>query len=875
MRTFCRQRLILLLSLGIAALMLSASGCSRNKADVSAEKFYSDALAAMRQERYDDAEHLLTASLALFQQTGNAEKFAEATDALAGLDRIRGKLSHAFGHYQSALAYYQSTQNSEHMISVMNAMADLYAFTGKRDSALIFSSLALHSSGLTGNADLQSASEFERGRIELMFNVPETAVSHFRAAAGLASASTSPLFRYELSLYHGAALTALGKQDEAIQNLLEAERYASSSGDARSSIRAKCALAAAYLHFGLYENAMQAVTAGVKIDAMAGSTGMSAQFLCGIGEVFLAHYAFGPARVYFTKALERAQIDEDTDVMGYCLVRLGDCDAQAAMPAPTGAAVMEAVSLYEQAYTLFENDAVPQRKAIVLVKEATLRAALHEDADADRLFKKAYELMRTTSVTGTIFQEPFRITSCLRLLPNNFYTDDWWYRPYTAFLLHKRRIGDALALATDGMAAAERSEFLQYPLAFQDTVRNQRIRSYTGHVRPAALAEYELLLQQTLGHKLVDEPENKLTEERYATMRDGLMNEGNEIAASYPSLLPLVTPPALSFETIQKRTTEDGSIVSFLSLDDRMYAVIVAQKSGPVAVDLGASAPIIEKVKEYCSLMRAHMKRATESREGNAALAQSSHRLAADLILPIERFLTKRVMVHATREIDGLPVHALLLPSGRPVSDSHVVTYVPFLGAMPVTNGQSPLKGVVIFGSPSARPIETEYGLRSIKNFYNDAAIIVTQSATEKNFLSASGGFLHFSTLYGTDDVTRRTTFALSGGSITTPDAYVPISFLLMARPFRVCLLADQRTDTCGTTAQTAAFALMSGATQVIVQRYPFPATYGKDFNEFFYTNLTTSGDAKKAYMETLMQMQRGQERDKVYSGAPFFFIEW
>ncbi len=883
MRTLRTVRPLLLLSFGIAAFMLFSSGCSRNKSSETAEKFYSDAFTAIRETRFDDAEHLLTASLVLFQQTDNSDKFNEATVILAGLERLRGKLSQSFGHYFTALSYYRQTQNNARLIPVLNALANLYALTGKRDSAAFISTLAVKASLLSGSDDLKAASEFERGRVDLAFKDPANASAHFDAAAKFPSAKSTPLLSFEISLYYGTALTALDRKDDAIRKLTEAELFLAGSGDVHSLVRLKCALGDAFLHFGMYENAMAAFNAGLKTDtAAAGDDSgssfrneMAAQCFCGIGEVYLANYAHSAARTAFSKALGNAHRSENSAVIGYCLVRIADCDAQAALLEPTGSAVLQTVSLYEQAYAVFEFDGPPQRKAFVLMKEAVFRSGLHENGDADRLFRRAFELMRTASVFRDVSPDPAWITQDARLLPKTVSSDDWWFRPYAAFLIQNRHIGDALTVVADGMAAMEREKLLTYPLEFQDTTRSTKIKSYTEHVRQHALDEHELLLQQSLAHASIDMKEKEATQARYNEALVAILNEGATIVARYPSLLPLVCAPPLSFERIQRRLSDDASLLSYLTLDDRFYAVIVSHSGGPIAVDLGTSGAIIDRINEFCSLMRSQMKRPADTREDNSSLQRSSLGLAATLIQPIERFIAHRVIVHTTQEIDDLPVHALLLPNGQPVSDTYAVSYAPFLGASVAPSEQRPVTDAVIFGAPSVGPIEAEYGLRSIKNFFANATIFATQSATQKNFLSAYGSMLHFSSHYGMDEETKRSTFAVSGGSLTSQDVYVPISFFLMARPFGAWVLADQRQDVCGVTLQHAAFAMMSGATEAIVQRYPCPTTYTKDFNEFLYSELSAGKTLDNAYAGTLVRMQKNLERNKVYSSAPFFYIEW
>jgi tetratricopeptide (TPR) repeat protein len=869
-----RRRLLLLAFFGLCLAL--APGCSRSHNE-AADKAYAQALDAVRQFRYADAEVLFNTALPLYAQADNPDKFNEATAALADLEYKRGKLSKAFLHYHAARFYFEQKNDAPRITLISNALADLYALTGSRDSAAMFASAALRSSRSSGNAAGMASSELEMGRIALIFRDPASAVDHFAKAADHASAAASAPISLDVALNYATALAALNRNDEALRQLESAGRFAAALNDSARTVRLRAASGSIYLRLGMLDDAMEAFRLGLTANAAAQLPGMDEQLLCGIGEVFFATYAQAQANDSFSKAYGRALAEQNAAAMGYCLMRMGACAEREALHAPSASSVLRAVSLFQQASALFRNDASPQRLALALLKEASLRSALHEDADAEPLFQQAFDLMRSASTQFFCFNESFVITDESRLLPAGSTCDDWWYRPYASFLVRKRRIGDALAVMAEGRASSLRRRLSGYPIAFQDTLKNSTLAQYLAHVREASIAESELMARQALPKQMADEPDGDSLSARYQPMHRALSDEGSAIASRYPSLLPLVTTGrAASFESIVERIPAEGTLVSYMGLDGKLYAVIVPAHANALAVELGPEPALRGRIGQYCAMVQKNnILSALGQKTDDSALRQASMQIASLLFAPIESHCSHRIVIDATDEIGALPVHALLLPSGRCIDEMFDITYAPFINTPAMHTNESRLKNVVAFGAPSTGSLESEYELRSIKNFYPDAAIIVTLLATEKNFRDAAGDVLHFSTFYGQDALTGRSAFALSGGSITAPENYQPASSFLMARPFRFWIIADLRRDSCLTAPDEAMFALMSGASRCVLQRYSCAASTAKEFNELFYTSLLANGDGKRAYREALLQMQKAHPAAAAFSSAPYFLMEW
>jgi hypothetical protein len=295
-----------------------------------------------------------------------------------------------------------------------------------------------------------------------------------------------------------------------------------------------------------------------------------------------------------------------------------------------------------------------------------------------------------------------------------------------------------------------------------------------------------------------------------------------------------------------------------------------------MAVDLGADSTMRKQIARYCSTVRHNAELASAGQKtDDAALRQLSMQMSSLLLRPIESHIARRLVIHASEELNGLPVHALVLPNGGYASATYDISYAPLLNSPGMHASEPPLKNVVVIGAPSSGSLEMEYELRSIKNFYPDASVLVTQLATEKNFRDAQGDVLHLSTFYGRDTLTDRSTFALAGGSITMPETFRPISAFLLARPFRMWIIADLDRDTSMTSTAYAMFAMMSGASQCLLQRFTCASATSKEFNEYFYTSLLAHGDGKTAYRDAMLQLQKKHAADGALATAPFFLMEW
>ncbi|MGE5315301.1 MAG: tetratricopeptide repeat protein [Acidobacteriota bacterium] len=850
-----------------------ASGCSRNSLNEKADGFRAQGSDAVRQFRYVDAEQLFNEALPLYAQADNPDRFNETTAALADVEQKRGKLSRAFMHYHAALAYFEQKREPRQITSFSISLAELYAQTGRTDSAALFALNALKAASDASDNAGRAASEYELGRIELMNGRAASASEHFAAAAGFGS---SPLSA-DIALRHAYALALLGRRDDAIQQLSLASGAAASMRESEEVTKIHAGTGAVYLLLGLTDDAEQAFEAGLKSVDAAHVPGMRAQLLCGLGETYFAREAYQQAEAMFSKAYAAASSENTPAAMGFCLLRMGECHEHMMLHAPSGAAVLRTFTLYRTAGKLFVKDPSPWRTALAQVKSAVLRAALHEDADAEPLFQSAFDLMRRSEAPIVHSADPFLITDEARLLPSGSSRDDWWYRPFASFLIHKRRIGEALAVLDEGEESALRREVRGYPIALSDSVRSAAVSAYLARVRSLCVAETELMERQSLSSRVIDASDTDSLRSNFRTLAITVIQEGDALLSRSAALRPLASPAARTTPaSIEGRLPEDGCIVSYAPLGKRFYVIVLPHGGTATAVDLGPDAPMLSRLAAWKAELRHNASLAAQGlKTDDAGLRQLSGGITAALVQPIRRYLSRRVILHATRTIEALPLHAFMMNQGRAGSDMPVVTYRPILSRVGQdASNDAPLKSVTAFGAPSAGSLEAEAELRSIKNFYVEASVIASQLATEKNFREASGDIMHISTLSGRDAVIGTSTIAFSGGTITSSDAFRPVSTFLSARPHRLYLIADLQRDTSLLSPVAAVFALMSGTSGCILQQSPVSAAAAKAFNEFFYTALPQYGSGMTCYTEAIGQLQRRMGNNEALGAPSYYYFE-
>ncbi len=111
------------------------------------------------------------------------------------------------------------------------------------------------------------------------------------------------------------------------------------------------------------------------------------------------------------------------------------------------------------------------------------------------------------------------------------------------------------------------------------------------------------------------------------------------------------------------------------------------------------------------------------------------------------------------------------------------------------------------------------------------------------------GDVLQLSTDFVTDTLfPGRSTFVLSSGSITDPNANIPVADFLRLHPYPVVYLSNQQSATRGLTPMHAALLMMNGTSNIILTMRPSESKENKFFSEKFYSALAKGSNVNDAY---------------------------
>ena len=134
------------------------------------------------------------------------------------------------------------------------------------------------------------------------------------------------------------------------------------------------------------------------------------------------------------------------------------------------------------------------------------------------------------------------------------------------------------------------------------------------------------------------------------------------------------------------------------------------------------------------------------------------------------------------------------------------------------------------------------------------------------------GDVLQLSTDFVTDTIfPGRSTFVLSSGSITDPDANIPVADFLRLHPYPVVYLSDQQSATSGLTPMHAALLMMNGTSNIILTMRPSESKENKFFSEKFYSALAKGSNVNDAYRSAILAMAKSPNFNAPYQWSQFF----
>jgi hypothetical protein len=285
---------------------------------------------------------------------------------------------------------------------------------------------------------------------------------------------------------------------------------------------------------------------------------------------------------------------------------------------------------------------------------------------------------------------------------------------------------------------------------------------------------------------------------------------------------------------------------------------------------------VLEKIRQYNLMLDEHINRIGTGYFQTTDIERLSQELYNYFLRPVERLFVQRVVIVPPREMEGIPFHSFTRSTNegiKPMVEIADVSYLPYLAA--AKSLQSPPRftnTVIAVGNPRGNDWPLDFELRDIRSFFREATVYVSQNANEKQLFESFGDVLQLSTDFITDTVfPGRSTFVLSSGSITDPDADIPVADFLRLHPYPVVYLSDQQSSASGLKPVHAAMLMMNGTSSILLTMKPSEAKANKFFSEKFYSALAKGNNVNDAYRSAVVAMAKSPNFSAAYQWSQFF----
>jgi len=235
-----------------------------------------------------------------------------------------------------------------------------------------------------------------------------------------------------------------------------------------------------------------------------------------------------------------------------------------------------------------------------------------------------------------------------------------------------------------------------------------------------------------------------------------------QIARAEPRLLPLVSVSAPDLEQLKMTLRDDETLVEYFG-DDQAFFAFVMNRNDIHAHRLDANG-LDKNIRQLRDLI-AHQE--------NPELKRTSNQLFDQLIRPLEKTLSKRLIIVPHGILHYLPF-AALQKADRFLIEDHTISTLPSASVMEFLKAPSTTGSVsaLVFGNPDLGRAEldlpgAEAESREIASIFPGARLLVRRDASESaaKALSANARYIHFAT-HGHFDAEK----PLESGLLMHPD---------------------------------------------------------------------------------------------------------
>jgi tetratricopeptide (TPR) repeat protein len=885
-----------IISFLLSAVLLLLGGCDIGQDNkdpaVKSQELRTKAVEYMNGHDYLHAEQLLSETLPLDQQLQHWDRLAEDQSTAAKVEASLGFFSSAIENNTEAWKYYRQVGDHAAEVRSMNAVGNLFIGLGDFEKGINILNDALDVSKLSSNNEPDPETSMNLGNAFFWSGQYENALDRFASALAIFNKRRySPAIVRALSRV-GSTYAKLGRKEEALGAYATIENIVSSVPNVIVKGEFNYNRGRTFESLGEWSAAAQSFHDGVdileslsRLEKNEQTNDLLILLYTGLGKVYAHNFAYQLAKQSFIEGYSLAKDAGKKIAIGYLLIAIADCERKIGAVSPDQQASIAAGTYYEQAMTLFSRTGNVSGEAYANYKLGAMKEEGGNTDGALTFYKRAFELCSNQAGEFNNWgedEEFFGIREGAIAEGIPFTQETFWYEPLVVALARQGRAEEALEIYEQGKAKYFSAKLRSFPYEFRDKNAGQAVESMQQQMRSAGVKEAELAFQKGLNANQRDAVRLAALTGEVTSANNALFSAASALSQKYPQLEILLHTPTFQETELRSALSYGTVVLDYLIADDRIVIFVISfdgmGRQMPVnVVEVPAYKDIVlEKIRQYDFMLNEHIHSIGTGYFQTTDIERLSAELYNYFLRPVERLFVQRVVIVPPREMEGIPFHAFTRSTNegvKPMVEIADVSYLPYLAA--VKSLQSPLRftnTVIAVGNPRGNNWPLDFELRDIRSFFREATVYVSQNANEKQLFESFGDVLQLSTDFATDTLfPGQSTFVLSSGSITNPDANIPIADFLRLHPYPVVYLSGQQSDASSLTPIHAALLMMNGSSNIILTMRPSESKANKFFSEKFYSALAKGSNVNDAYRSAVVAMAKSPTFNAPYQWSQFF----
>ena len=840
--------------------------------------------------QHDDyhAEQLLSQILPLDQQLQQWDRLAEDQFAAARVQATLGLFPSALDNYEAAWKHYRQVGDHGAEIRAMNGIGNFYVGMGDFEQGIDLLKDAVDVSRLSSNNEPDPETCMNLGNAYMWSGQYENALNQFASALGSFNKRRYPPAIVRAMSKIGYAYAKLGMRGEAlgtyssienmlasVQNVLVKAEFDFNHGKTLEPLGEWTAAAEAFRH------GIATLDDLPSHDRNDQTNSELILLYTALGKVYAHNFAFALARQNYIEAYTRAKDAGKKIPIGYLLIAIADCERKTSVVNPGQEGAIAASTLYEQAITLFSRIGNSSGESFANYRLGTLKEDEGDMESALLLYRRSFELCSRQAgefKNWDADEEYFGLRKEETRSAVPFAQETYWYEPLVASLAREGRAEEALMAYEEAKTKILSAQLRSFPFDFRDGEEKSGVESILRQFRSESMDEAAVSFQKGLNTNQKDGQRLEAEENDLKDLKEDILTKGNSMSQRFPPLEVLFRTPTLGEAELRNALSYGTVVLDYLIAEDRIIIFVISfdgmGRQKPInVVEVPAYKDIVlEKVRQFDLMLREHIHSIGTGYVQTTDIERVSQELYNYFLRPVERLFVQRVLIVPPAEMAQIPFHAFTRSTSegiKPMMEIADVSYLPYLSAI---KGLQPpprfVSAVVAVGNPRGNNWPLDFELRDIRSFFRSATVSVSQNANEKQLFESSGDVLQLSTDFVTDTLfPGRSTFVLSSGSITNPDADIPIAEFLRLPQYPIAYLSDGRNDESGLTPLHAALLMMNGSSNVILAMKPMEPKASKFFSEKFYSTLSKGTNVNESFRTAIVAMSTSRN-----FGAPY---EW